>query len=103
MAAAPDGGRTAIGIETLGRPEMASRGPRGPLRLGDAPIAFLVLLVSTAAAAVYAVLVLAGPHGGVLPPALHPVTLALAWCCVFVIPLAGARWVWRRYSRLTAD
>jgi hypothetical protein len=66
-------------------------------------LAFLALLLSTAATAFFAVLILAGPHGGVLPRALHPATLALGWLCVLVVPLVGARWVWRRYARVTGD
>ena len=64
---------------------------------------FLVLLLSTAVAAFFAVIFLAGPHGGVLPRSLHTATLALGWFGVIVVPLVGARWVWRRYSRVTAD
>lgn len=65
-------------------------------------LAFVVLLLATAVAAFFAVIFLAGPHGGVLPPSLHTATLALAWLFVIVIPLAGARWVWRRYARSRA-
>lgn len=66
-------------------------------------LAFVVLLLSTAVAAFVAVIFLAGPHGGVLPRSLHTATLGLGWFCVLVVPLMGARWVWRRYSRVTAD
>ena len=66
-------------------------------------IAFFVLLVSTAVTVFFAVIFLAGPHGGVLPRSLHTATLALGWFCVIVIPLVGARWVWRRCSRVTVE
>ena len=62
-------------------------------------LAFIVSLVPTAVAAFFAVIFLAGPHGGVLPASLHTATLLLAWLCVLVIPLLIACWAWRRQSR----
>lgn len=62
-------------------------------------LAFLGSLVLTAAAASFAIIVLAGPHGGLLPASLHGATLALGWLCVLVVPLLVARWAWRRQSR----
>jgi len=62
-------------------------------------LAFVAALVPTAVAAFFAVIFLAGPHGGVLPASLHTATLLLGWLCVLVIPLLVARWAWRRQSR----
>jgi fructose-specific phosphotransferase system IIC component len=69
------------------------------MRFLVALLAFLVSLVPTAAAAFFAVMFLAGPHGGVLPAPLHTATLALGWLLVLVIPALVARWAWRRYAR----
>lgn len=62
-------------------------------------LAFLLSLVPTAVAAFFAVMFLAGPHGGVLPSSFHTVTLVLGWLCVLLIPMLAARWAWRRFSR----
>ena len=48
-------------------------------------LASFVSLVLTAAAVFFAVMLLAGPHGGVLPASLHPATLILGWILVLVI------------------
>ena len=61
-------------------------------------LAFASSLAITAVAAGFAVLVLAGPHGGVLPASLHTATLVLGWLVVFTVPLLVARWVWRRVA-----
>jgi hypothetical protein len=63
-------------------------------------LAFIVALVPTAVVAFFAVIFLAGPHGGVLPASLHTATLLLGWFCVLVVPLLVARWAWRRHSRI---
>jgi hypothetical protein len=62
-------------------------------------LAFVVSLVLTAASVFFAVIFLAGPHGGVLPASLHTATLALGWVLVLAIPVLVARWTWRRKSR----
>ena len=62
-------------------------------------LAFVASLIPTAVAAFFAVIFLAGPHGGVLPPSLHTATLLLGWLCVLVVPLLVARWAWRRQLR----
>jgi len=66
------------------------------MRLAATALAFLASLVLVAAGAFFMVILLAGPHGGVLPTSLHSVTLLLGWACVLVVPLFVARWVWRR-------
>ncbi|MBC7984116.1 MAG: hypothetical protein H7Y02_09705 [Candidatus Obscuribacterales bacterium] len=62
-------------------------------------LAFVVSLALTAAIVFFAVMVLAGPHGGVLPASLHTATLALGWGLVIAVPVFVARWVWRWQAR----
>ena len=59
-------------------------------------VAFLIALAATAAVAFFAVLLLAGPHGGVLPSPLHTATLVLGWLVVVIVPILASRWAWRR-------
>jgi ABC-type uncharacterized transport system permease subunit len=66
------------------------------MRLAATALAYLVSFVLVAAGAFITVMLLAGPHGGVLPASLHSATLLLGWACVLVVPLLVARWVWRR-------
>lgn len=54
---------------------------------------------AVAAIAFFAVLALAGPHGGLLPRAAHTPMLALGWAAVIVVPLLAARRAWRECSR----
>ena len=61
-------------------------------------VAFLVTLLVTAAVVVVAVLVLAGPHGGLLPSSLHSVTLVLGWLVVVIVPILSGRRAWRRLA-----
>ena len=69
------------------------------MRLLVTLLAFVASLVPIAVTAFFAVIFLAGPHGGVSPASLHTGTLLLGWFCVLVIPLLVARWAWRRQSR----
>jgi hypothetical protein len=65
-------------------------------------VAFLACAASFAATAVvafFAVLVLAGPHGGLLPRSLHGAALALAWLVVLALPACMTVWTWRRTGR----
>ena len=63
-------------------------------------VAFVVSLISTAVVVFFAVIFLAGPHGGALPTSLHTATVLLGWLCVIFIPLFVTRWVWRRQLRI---
>jgi len=47
--------------------------------------------------AFFAVMLLAGPHGGVLPHAYSSFFLIVGWLAVIGIPLWAAWAVWRRY------
>jgi hypothetical protein len=66
------------------------------MRILVVTLAFLASLALTAMAVFFSVLVLAGPHGGVLPTSLHTSTLALGWLLVIFVPALVAHWVWRR-------
>jgi len=62
-------------------------------------LTFLAWLLSAAffaPACFFAVVGLAGPHGGVLPSPLQPLVLVLAWTIVLIAPVLIARSVWRR-------
>ena len=58
--------------------------------------AYLGTLAVVAAAAFLAVIVLAGPHGGLLPRALEGAVLVLGWLAVLLVPAWVAWIVWRR-------
>jgi len=62
-------------------------------------LAAVISMPITAVLVYFAVLFLAGPHGGVLPPSLHLITLAFGWIVVVAVPLFVGRWVWQRFSR----
>lgn len=62
-------------------------------------LAFAASLIFTAVAVFFAVIFLAGPHGGALPASLHTATLAIGWLVVLAVPVFVARWAWRRQSR----
>lgn len=61
-------------------------------------LAFAASLIFTAVAVFFAVIFLAGPHGGALPASLHTTTLAVGWLVVLAVPVLVARWAWRRQS-----
>lgn len=65
---------------------------RGVLTLLAALGAFLVVTPIT----VFAVLLLAGPHAGLLPQPLEVAVVALGWGVVLGVPAFVARKVWRR-------
>ena len=58
--------------------------------------AYLAALAIVSVAAFFAVLLLAGPHGGLLPPAFENVVLIAGWLAVIAIPLWVAWRVWHR-------
>ena len=63
---------------------------------------FFVTLVLMAAVAIALVLVLAGPHGGLLPRSFETLVLVLGWALVLVVPPMAARMAWRRLGRRKA-
>lgn len=61
-------------------------------------IAYILCLAAVAALSFVIVLLLAGPHAGLLPSWLEPVILGLGWLAVFILPILAARGVWRRFG-----
>jgi hypothetical protein len=59
-------------------------------------LGYLLALALVAALTLVGVLVLAGPHAGILPGWLEPAVLVLGWLAVLLLPLWVARWIWRR-------
>lgn len=58
-------------------------------------VAYLGTLVAVAVLAFFGVLILAGPHGGLLPSEAGPVVLVVAWATVIIVPALISRLVWR--------
>ena len=90
-----------------GPPKAARRvtlrqGSRGrAVRILLSLIAYAVALVLVAATSFAAVIVLAGPHAGLLPGWLEAGVLGLGWLAVLVIPFLVSRRVWRRLGKKT--
>ena len=61
-------------------------------------LAYAAALVVVAGVAFVAVMVVAGPHAGLLPPWLEAVVLTAGWLLVIVVPVYVARAVWRRVT-----
>lgn len=59
---------------------------------------FLTLLVVTVIA-FFVVILLAGPHAGLLPHAMEVVVLVLGWLSVLILPFWGAWIIWRRLGQ----
>ena len=66
-------------------------------------LTYLLALVVVACIAFVVVIVLAGPHSGLLPSWLEAVVGAAGWLAVLVLPVILAHKVWRRFSRSQAD
>jgi hypothetical protein len=58
--------------------------------------AYLTSLAVTLVTAYFAVMILAGPHGGLLPNAFEKPVLVLGWLCVLLFPAWIATLAWRR-------
>lgn len=65
-------------------------------RILAAAIAFVIALPVVAISAFFAVLFLAGPHGGALPSWMAPMVLASGWLAVLLLPVMFARRIWLR-------
>ncbi|MES2305177.1 MAG: hypothetical protein V4558_06705 [Gemmatimonadota bacterium] len=59
-------------------------------------LVYLLTLIVVAALAFGVVMILAGPHAGLLPARGEVVVLALGWLSVVVVPILAARRAWRR-------
>jgi prepilin signal peptidase PulO-like enzyme (type II secretory pathway) len=62
-------------------------------------LAYFAAMALLAVVLFFAVLVFAGPHGGILPDGIAPVALPLAWLILLVAPALVARITWRRLDR----
>ena len=62
-------------------------------------LAYLCALVCVALVCGALVLVVAGPHAGLLPGWLEAVVLGLGWLLVLVLPLWVAQRVWHRFRQ----
>jgi len=62
-------------------------------------VAYLVTLCLIGSVTIFAVLVLAGPHAGLLPQPLEVIVGLAGWTVVLVVPILIARSVWGRTSR----
>jgi hypothetical protein len=69
------------------------------MRALAAGLAYFAALVVVAGIAFVTVIVLAGPHAGLLPPALEATILGIGWFSVLVVPVLVSRSVWRRLGR----
>lgn len=61
--------------------------------------AYVASLLIVAPTAFLAVMLVAGPHSGLLPDWAEGAVLALGWLAVLIVPLLIARAVWRRLER----
>jgi hypothetical protein len=71
------------------------------MRIVATGLAFLLALPAAGALAFFAVVFLAGPHGGVLPDWTQLWILALGWLVTLAVPLLVARQVWLCAGRAT--
>lgn len=62
-------------------------------------VAVLLALAVTAPVAFFAVILLAGPHGGALPSSLHSATLVVGLLVVTIVPILAGRWAWIRLAQ----
>lgn len=69
------------------------------MRILGTLFACVLALAVTAPAVFFAVILLAGPHGGALPAWLHSATLLLGWFVLVAVPTLIGRWTWRRLDR----
>ncbi|HKY92953.1 MAG TPA: hypothetical protein VJM11_18015 [Nevskiaceae bacterium] len=66
------------------------------MKIAIAAFAYLGSLLVIGAATLFVVLVVAGPHAGLLPQPLEIVAVLAGWVIVLVAPAYVARSVWRR-------
>jgi hypothetical protein len=72
-----------------------------PVRILVSFVAYVVTLVLIAGVSFVVVIVLAGPHAGLLPHWLEVVVFCIGWAAIFVVPVLAARKVWRRLGAST--
>jgi hypothetical protein len=66
------------------------------VRIAITVLAYLGSVLVVGAVTAFVVLVLAGPHSGLLPEPLEVAVGALGWLVVVALPIVAARSVWRR-------
>lgn len=87
------------GIVSLGARILRAHPPRvqsAGMRWFLTVLAYLGLLCLVGVVALIIALLLGESHGGALPDALRPIAFIFAWASVLVLPVLGARTVWRR-------
>lgn len=68
------------------------------MRLLATAFTYLLVFGVVSVVAFFAVIILAGPHSGLLPAWMETVVLIAGWVAVLVLPVLGARRVWRRFD-----
>lgn len=61
-----------------------------------AGLAYVATLAVVCVVAFFVVIVIAGPHAGLVPQVLEPAVIALGWLAVLVLPVLASRAAWRR-------
>lgn len=68
-------------------------------RLFLSALTYLAALALVAAAAIFSVLLIAGPHSDIVPESMKWLVLLVGWVCVLVLPVLVARKVWKRLGK----
>ncbi len=66
------------------------------MRIMLTAIMYLLSLAVVAVTAFFVVIILAGPHAGLLPRFLEAIVLGLGWLAVLILPVLASFQVWRR-------
>lgn len=61
-----------------------------------AALSYILSVAVIGAVTFVLVLLIAGPHAGLLPAWLEPVVLAFGWLVVLIAPVLVTRKIWRR-------
>jgi hypothetical protein len=59
-------------------------------------LVYAVAIALCAAVSFVVVMLLAGPHTGLLPRWAEAAVLCIGWANVIIVPVLAARWTWRR-------
>lgn len=70
-----------------------------PVRLLMTIATYFLTLLVVAVVAFFVVILLAGPHAGLLPRAMEVVVLVLGWLSVLILPFWGAWIIWIRLGQ----
>ena len=69
------------------------------MRIAVTAATYLISLAVVTALSFLVVVILAGPHAGLLPSWMEAVILGLGWLAVLILPILAARAVWRKIDR----